>query len=167
MRVSLPVRKNVRVDNYHYRFVLPSDGDSPSSQPVCTTIRRWWCAPQHCRLAIWTSGDTLITNGSYYEPLVIAITIVFNDTGGDRGVDGRSICSSVCLRLWAHIRLILCKRNPVRSFLSFTLIYIAAVDVGYYMARLNSSNLWCLKRFVLHFYATCLRSKHTKKLEIW
>jgi hypothetical protein len=33
-------------------------------------------------------------NGSYYEPLVIAITIVFNDIGGNRGVANRSICSS-------------------------------------------------------------------------
>jgi hypothetical protein len=40
MRVSLPVRKNVRVDNYHRRFALLTGGDSPSSQLVCTTKRR-------------------------------------------------------------------------------------------------------------------------------
>ena len=41
-----------------------------------------------------TGGDTLITNGSYYEPLVIAITIVFIDTDGDRCVGDWPICSS-------------------------------------------------------------------------
>jgi hypothetical protein len=33
MRVSPSVRKNIVVDNYHCRFVLPTDDDSPSSQP--------------------------------------------------------------------------------------------------------------------------------------
>jgi hypothetical protein len=37
----------------------------------------------------------LITNGSYYELLVITITNGFNDTGGGRGVGDWSIYSSV------------------------------------------------------------------------
>jgi hypothetical protein len=41
-----------------------------------------------------TGGDTPITNGSYYEPLVISISNGFNDTGGNRGIGDRSICSS-------------------------------------------------------------------------
>jgi hypothetical protein len=54
MRVSPLVRKNVRVVNYHCRFVLPTNGDSPSSR----------------RFAPATNGDDvlLITAASSYEP---------------------------------------------------------------------------------------------------
>jgi hypothetical protein len=54
MRVSPLVRKNVRVVNYHCRFVLPTNGDSPSSR----------------RFAPATNGDDvlLIAVVSSYEP---------------------------------------------------------------------------------------------------
>jgi hypothetical protein len=63
--------------DYHRRLVRQSGVDS---YQTCTFLR--------------TGGDTLITNSSYYEPLVIAITNSFNDIGGDKGVGDRSIYSS-------------------------------------------------------------------------
>jgi hypothetical protein len=56
MGASPPVHKNIVVDKYHRHFVLPTGGDSPSSQPICTTNR---------------GGDVLlITTASPYEPAV-------------------------------------------------------------------------------------------------
>ena len=74
--------------------------------------RGWWCKADvmmdyHRRLVRRSGGDTFITNSSYYEPLVIAITIVFNDTSGDRFVGDRSICSSVWLNCeWCNVVLL-------------------------------------------------------------
>ena len=76
----------------------------------------WWCKlammmDYHCWLVRQSGGDSyrpvrsyepavilVITSGTYYEPLVIAITISFNDISGDKGIGARSECSSCARR---------------------------------------------------------------------
>jgi hypothetical protein len=54
---------------------------------VMMDYHHWWVRRSGC--------DSYQPRHSY-EPLVITITIGFSDTGGDRDVGDRSICSSAC-----------------------------------------------------------------------